>query len=158
MRLVGKAYERLILLTGIRKNLLNSFFLIECPEGFREEITYLENWKIEFEFTGKDNLIYVFTTSGGKFAGDEIRIPFPEAIHRHQRRQHFRLEAPDGTTLTFKIGTTVCKEKVIDISIGGALIALFCWENETPEDLPLHVGDVLQNIDLVNFLMHGNAG
>jgi c-di-GMP-binding flagellar brake protein YcgR len=148
LRLIGKSYERLTILTGIRKNLLNSFFLIGYPEGFKEAVAYLENWKIEFEFTGADNLKYLFITSGGKILGDEIRFPFPETISRHQKRQHFRLDAPDGTTLNFKLGTSVCKKKVIDISIGGTLIAFFHWEDEAPQRLPFKVGDILQDVVL----------
>ena len=87
--------------------------------------------------------------SGGQILQDEIRIPFPKSIQRHQRRKHFRLEAPDGATLAFNLQTSVCKEKVIDISLGGAMIALVYPRDDGPDGRPFGIGDVLQDVELV---------
>lgn len=136
-------------MTGIRKKLRNPVFQIDYPQGFKEALAESSNWKAEIEFTGNDNLKYSFIASGGQILQDEIRIPFPRSIQRHQRRKHFRLEAPDGMTLAFNVKANVCKEKVIDVSLGGAMIALAYPEDKDPNGLPFRIGDVLQDVELV---------
>jgi len=149
IRLIEGDYERLTLMTGIRKKLRNPVFLIDYPRGFKEAVAGSSKWKAEIEFTGNDNLKYSFIATGGQILQDEIRIPFPRSIQRHQRRKHFRLEAPDGTTLTFNVKATVCREKVIDISLGGAMIALVYPGDKDPNGLPFRIGDVLRDVELV---------
>lgn len=149
IRLIDGNYQRLTLMTGIRKKLRNQIFQIAYPQGFKKAVAGSTDWKAEIEFTGNDNLKYSFISSGGQILQDEIRIPFPRAIQRHQRRKHFRLEAPDGTTLSFNVKANVCQEKVIDISLGGAMIALVYPGDKDPNDLPFKIGDVLQDIELV---------
>ena len=142
-------YQQLTLMTGIRKKLRKPVFQLAYPQGFKEAVAGLSNWKAEIEFTGNDNLKYSFIASSGQILQDEIRFPFPRSIQRHQRRKHFRLEAPDGTTLAFNVKANVCKEKVIDISLGGAMIALVYPGENDPNGLPFTIGDVLQDVELV---------
>ena len=148
IRLIEGDYQRLTLMTGIRKKLRNPVFLIAYPEGFKEALVGISNWKVEIEFTGNDNLKHSFVASGGQLTQDVIRFPFPKSIHRHQRRKHFRLEAPDGTTLAFNVEADVCTEKVIDISLGGAMIALVYPEDKDSDGLPFKIGDILQDVEL----------
>jgi c-di-GMP-binding flagellar brake protein YcgR len=149
IRLIEGDYQRLTLMTGIRKKLRYPVFQIDYPQGFKEAVAGSSNWKAEIEFTGNDNLKYSFIASGGQIAQDEIRIRFPRSIHRHQRRKHFRLEAPDGTTFAFNVKANVCREKVIDISLGGVMIALVYPGDKDPNGLPFRIGDVLQDVELV---------
>ena len=149
IRLIEGDYERLTLMTGIRKKLRNQIFQIDYPQGFKEAVAGSSNWKADIAFTGNDNLKYSFIATGGQILQDEIRIPFPRSIQRHQRRKHFRLDAPDGTTLTFNVKADVCKEKVIDISLGGAMIALVYPGDKDPNGLPFIIGDVLRDVELI---------
>ena len=148
LQLVDGDFQRLTVMTGIRKKLRNPVFLIDYPEGFKEAVAKSADWKVRIEFTGGDNLKYSFTASKGQISQDVIRLPFPKRIHRHQRRKHFRLEAPDGTTLAFNVKADVCKEKVIDISLGGAMIALVYPGDKDPNGLPFQIGDILQDVEL----------
>jgi c-di-GMP-binding flagellar brake protein YcgR len=141
-------YQRLTVMTGIRKKLRNPVFLIGYPEGFKEALAKNARWKAKIEFTGKDKLKYSFIASKGQISENVIRFPFPKSIHRHQRRKHFRLEAPDGTTLAFNIKAEVCKEKVIDISLGGAMIALVYPGDKDPNGQPFKIGDILRDVEI----------
>ncbi len=122
IRLLGTDYKQLTIVTGIqtRKNML--FFLIDYTAGFKEAVSDVEVWKMRFEFTGNDNLQYVFRTSGGEIIGNEICIKFPESIKRIQRRAHFRIEVPLETKLHFKKKSADIEMDVINISLKGTRV------------------------------------
>jgi c-di-GMP-binding flagellar brake protein YcgR len=42
-----------------------------------------------------------------------------------------------------------CREHIIDVSVGGALIAIVCHVDGDQHDLPFQVGDVLEDVELV---------
>lgn len=148
LRIKGKNYERLTLLTEVRKKLGRSYFHIGAPEDYRDVISGLDEVKLDFEFTGHDHLTYSFTATGGEMIDDEVKVPCPDHISRNQRRQNFRLEAPIGSTIDFTVNETKYREKLIDISLGGALVALIRIE-KSQKDLPFKVGDKLSDIDMI---------
>ena len=122
--LVGRNYERLTIVNGIRNQNGALYFLIDYPAGFKEAVQGNGRWRIRFEFTGKERVSYAFRTVGGELSGNEIWLAFPEVIERQQRRRHFRLEAPLGTEMRFRADDLLYKANVIDISLGGSLVSL----------------------------------
>ena len=142
-------FESLTLLTGFRRKFGRNYFLLDYPEGFREATAKMKSWRLKFEFTGRDKIQHSFTAIGSDYYRDQLCIDFPKKILRLQRRKNFRLEAPDGSIIDFKIDETRCKEKVIDVSLGGALVSLVCFGDASLEDLPFQPGDMLEEIELV---------
>ena len=145
----GNDYEQLTLITGTRKRLNKSYLLLDCPGNFKEKFTETDEWEFDFEFTGIDNMKYTFTTSGGDFLKNEhLMIPMPDRIVRHQLREHFRLEAPSGSKIDFKVNQESCTEKLLDVSLGGALVAMVYFESMPQEKMPFNIGDTLYDINL----------
>lgn len=106
-------FERLTLLTGTRRKFNRHYFLLDYPEGFREATAGMDSWRLKFRFTGRDNIQYSFSSVGGDYYKEQLCIEFPSQIARHQRRKNFRLEAPDGSTIDFKIQQTECKKSLM---------------------------------------------
>jgi len=149
MRLVGHNYERLTMITRIPKDKNVSFFTIDPPRDFRNTVSKLGTWEIHFNFKGPDNLEYIFTTSGGKFYGNEIQINFPDYIERLQRRRYFRLSVPTGTKLFFESDQVQREINLINISMRGTLGLLKTF-NEKDQKKPIFkTDDYLKNIEIV---------
>ncbi|MFZ1957248.1 MAG: PilZ domain-containing protein [Desulfobacterales bacterium] len=149
LRLSDTSYEQLTVLTGFRRKLNRTFFLLGYPDGFKEAAGNKDAWEIDFEFTGPDRIPYSFSTIGGEIYQNQLCLPFPDLVYRNQRRKFFRLEAPEGTLVEFVYRQSECREHVVDISVGGALIAMVCQVEEKRHDLPFQVGDVLEDVELV---------
>ncbi|MDY6791224.1 MAG: PilZ domain-containing protein [Thermodesulfobacteriota bacterium] len=149
MRLTGKNYECLTIITNVYPNKKNRTFMIDSPKDFQPASGGLNNLKMNFKFTGKDNLSYSFKTSGGEIHHDEIKVNFPDFINRKQRRKDFRLEVPAGTKLHVRINSKLLKMNVIDVSLGGTLIALVGHMPEIEEKHFLKVGDCFEDIELL---------
>ena len=149
MRLVGQNYERLTMVTRLPKDEKASFFAIDPPRDFKSTITKLDTWEIHFNFTGPDNLEYIFTTSGGKFYENEIQINFPDYIERLQRRRYFRLSVPTGTKLLFESDQVQREINLINISMRGGLGLLKTF-NEKDQKKPIFKkDDYLKNIKII---------
>ncbi len=154
MRLPGKNYECLTIITNVFPHKNKSAFMIDSPKDFRSVFSDLKVVKMHFEFTGKDNLSYTFKTSGGEIFHDEVKITFPDFINRKQRRKDFRLEVPPGTKLHVKINAKLFKMTVLDVSLGGTLIALVGSMPESENKHFFKVGEVFEDIELL-FPMDG---
>lgn len=124
-------------------------FIIDTPEGFREAAADIDPWHIRFEFTGKDNIKYIFKTIGGEIADHQIKIKLPEVVERKQRRKLFRIKAPDGTILCFTINVTRHELEVIDISLGGSLAALVQADSHVYQEPPFSDIGELKHVELV---------
>ena len=149
MSMVGKNFERLTLLTGTRKKFNKQYFLLDIPDGFEEAAGNNKEWRIAYAFTGKDQIQYTFTTTGGEFYRNQLCIRFPEVIHRNQRRKDFRLEAPQGTVAKILMDGREFQEKVFDVSRGGALVELKCLTDQCRGDTPFQVGDFIEDLILI---------
>jgi hypothetical protein len=140
--LVDTDFEHLALVTGLRRKESGPHFIIDTPQGFKEAAADIDIWHIRFEFTGKDNINYVFTTIGGQFAG-------PEEVQRRQRRKLFRINAPAGTKLCFSIHVTRHELEVIDLSLGGSLAALVQTDSHVQHKPPFPDTRALKDVELV---------
>jgi len=148
MHVKGTKYDQLTVMTGLRRKLGRLHFLLGYPDGFAEAVAGSDAWSIDYEFTGTDGIPYMFSSTGGEVYRDQLSIPFPHHLTRKQRRKYFRLEAPNGTTVEFNFDQSECREKVVDVSVGGALIALVCFEDVNRKDSPFKVGDVIEDVEL----------
>lgn len=148
LQLAGTDYEQLTMMTGFRRKLSRVFLLLGYPDGFEEAAAGQPGWKIDYEFTGEDKIPYVFTTSGGEIYRGQLCVPFPPAVTRKQRRKYFRVAAPEGTIVAFKYGEGDCREAVLDVSVGGALVALVRLKSPGQGGLPFTVGETLEDVEL----------
>ena len=150
LRVPGTGYQHLTLITGFRRKLNRQCFLADYTEGFKEAVADKPEVTTEFEYTGfDDNILRSFRVSGVEFYRDQLSFDLPQVIERHQRRKYFRLEAPTGTTIEFHYQDRKCSEKVVDISLGGVLIALVSFGDAGQRDLPFRIGDELRDVSLV---------
>jgi len=156
MRLPGKDYECLTIITNVFPNKQKRAFMIDSPKDFLPAFGDVKDVKMNFEFTGKDNLNYTFKTSGGVVYHDEIKVNFPDFINRKQRRKDFRLAVPPGTKLHVKINSKLLKMTVIDVSLGGTLIALVGHMSESENKQFFKIGESFEDIELF-FPMEGKS-
>jgi hypothetical protein len=149
MRLVGQNYERLTMVTRIPKNEKAPFFVIDPPRDFINKVSKLDTWEIHFNFNGPDNLEYIFTTSGGEFYDNEIRINFPDYIERLQRRRYFRLSVPTGTKLFFESDQVQREINLLNISMRGTLGLLKTFNGKDQNKPIFKKEDYLKDIKII---------
>jgi c-di-GMP-binding flagellar brake protein YcgR len=147
--LVDTDFEHLARVTGLKRKESGPYFIIDTPQGFKETAADIDNWQIRFEFTGNDNINYVFTTTGGKIEGNQIYIKLPEEVERKQRRRLFRIKAPIETKLCFSLDATRHELDVLDISLGGSLAALVQTDSRVQQKPPFTDSHTLKDIELV---------
>jgi c-di-GMP-binding flagellar brake protein YcgR len=149
MQLPDGDFERLTFIIDIRKRKRIQYILIDYPEGFLEATEGLADWRIRFEFTGRDGIMYVFETEGGEYFQGMIWIKLPEVIDRYQRRKLFRLEAPPRTRLFFQLNDNRYELLAINVSLGGSLGALVRMNRTKEKDLENYNPKTLENVELV---------
>jgi len=149
MRVRGvDGYQRLTMITDIRKIKENRSFAIDPPAQFQEKVVDLPDWNIHFKFTGPDKIEYSFSTRGGQVEGKEIWIPFPDTVERIQRRKFFRIDTPPGSRINLMVKKTQRLADILNISQGGLLCVLVRLKKEIKTDPILRLGDSLSNITL----------
>jgi c-di-GMP-binding flagellar brake protein YcgR len=156
LRLPDEDYECLTIVTNIFPAKKKSTFMIDSPKDFRSGFGNRNDIKMHFEFTGKDNLSYTFKTSGGEVHRDEIKVNFPDFINRKQRRKDFRLDVPPGTRLHVEINSKLHKMTVLNVSLGGTLVALVGSLPEYENKQFFKVGNSFEDIELI-FPMDGKS-
>ena len=149
MHLMSGEYERLTHIDEIRKWRKAHYFLIEYHENFRIAADGLEDPRLRFEFSGKDNINYHFETGFDQISRKMIWARLPEIVNRYQRRGHFRLEAPNGTRLCFKINDQPYDLLVINISLGGTLGVLSTLTIKMERKLREISPEILENVELI---------
>lgn len=123
MNLLGKNYEGLTLITGVKNSHNSPYFLVDYPGGGDEFLQRPDGLKVFFEYSGMDRLQYSFRSVISGVEEDDIRVKFPKEIQRIQRRKNFRVVPPSGTVMVFIIDNKRYECNVINISKEGALIS-----------------------------------
>jgi c-di-GMP-binding flagellar brake protein YcgR len=126
------------------RNVGNAYRLwIDNVAGFAAALSKFPEQEVSLESTEKGGVPYRFHTRIIACHPREILTELPKVIHRIQRRQYFRIQAPLGTEITFLAESSAerKKAKVKDYSAGG--LAFFM---ET--DWKLNVADGLPDIHL----------
>jgi c-di-GMP-binding flagellar brake protein YcgR len=156
MNLIEANYESLTIVTGLSKIRNIPHFCIDYPKGFVEAFAGIDVWHIRFKFSGEDKIKYVFDTTGGELIGETICLKLPEAIERQQRRKLFRINAPSGTTITINVKSIQQELKVIDISLGGVLLALNHADEHVWQKPAFTPANRIEDIELVFPLESGS--
>jgi c-di-GMP-binding flagellar brake protein YcgR len=149
MQLIKGEYERLTHIADIRKLKKAQYFLIEYHENFGIATAGLDNPQLRFEFAGNDNIYYTFETGTDQISRKMIWVRLPEIVYRYQRRGHFRLEAPHGTRLCFKINDKPYELLVINISLGGTLGVLPNLTIKMERELRKKSPEILEYVELI---------
>jgi c-di-GMP-binding flagellar brake protein YcgR len=142
-------YEQLASITALVNRNKMPHFVIDTTERLASATAEIGPGYLHFEFTGKDHIRYTFRTTGVEIHNNRIYVKYPQELERWQRRELFRLNAPEGTKLRLPIGSVRYELDVIDISIGGTLAALV-RTNPHKLKLPLFTDtQILKDIELV---------
>ncbi len=149
MQLANDDDMRLTHITDIRKRKGTLHFLVNSPEDFPKLSEDADQSLLWFEFIDKENIKYAFETTNWKFSRAMIWVRFPEFVHRYQRRRLFRLEAPHGTRLYFKVDDIRYKLLVINVSLGGTLGVLVSVTKQMEQELKKYDSKMLEHIELL---------
>ena len=119
MNVVGAGFDRLTCITGLTKDPEGNYLIVDPPEDFREAAENDDLWHLRFNFNGPDLLEYIFSTKGGMFCEQGLKIPFPDHVERLQRRRNFRVKTLTGTQMHFKLKKIQGIIDLINVSLGG---------------------------------------
>jgi c-di-GMP-binding flagellar brake protein YcgR len=149
MRLTNGSDIHFKRITDIGKRKRTLHFLVNSPKDYRKLSLEADQSRLRFEFSDKENIKYVFETNTWEFSREMLRVRFPDFVHRHQRRQLFRLEAPHGTRLYFKVNDIRYKLLVINVSLGGTLGVLVSLTKQMEQELKPYKSKILENAELL---------
>ncbi len=141
-------YKYLARIVDIRIRHKTAYFLIEYPESFKTLFKNSEAASIGFEFTGKDEINYAFRIPAWQIVKNKLWLQLPQLVERKQRRRQFRISAPAGTTLHFKLNSKHFELKVIDISLGGSLCVLIDTSKHNDRHADLTRTKYIEALDL----------
>jgi c-di-GMP-binding flagellar brake protein YcgR len=142
----GKEY--LTYIADIRKRQRTLHFLVNSQEDLPNTGAAAKPSRLGFEFIDQENIKYIFETHAEEFSRGMIWFAFPEFIQRYQRRSLFRLEAPPGARLYFKVNNVRYKLLVINVSLGGTLGVLVSLTKQMEHELTSCESQTLENVEL----------
>ncbi len=148
MQIVGTEFERLTCVTGITQEQKISYLLIDLPEDFKAKTAQSDQLSLRFNFNGPDHLEYLFATQGGVCRGNTLKVPIPEFVDRLQRRRNFRVNAPPGALISFKMKQIEGILGMINISLGGVYGALLKHNVEGVKGSILRMDQHVLNLSL----------
>jgi hypothetical protein len=119
MNVVGAGFDRLTCITGVTKEIDGHYLLVDPPDDFEGAAANKDLWHLRFNFNGPDQLEYIFSTRGGEFCEQGLKIPFPEHVERLQRRRNFRVNTLTGTQMHFRLKKIQGIIDLINVSLGG---------------------------------------
>lgn len=123
INLLGKGYEGLTMVTGVNTMDNIPLILVDRPTGYSDYVQDSTGERVFLEFIGKDKIQYNFKTIIEKEGDDDILIQLPKVINRVQRRKHFRIEPPLGTSVAFTADSKKYHLNVINLSMGGVMVS-----------------------------------
>jgi c-di-GMP-binding flagellar brake protein YcgR len=141
----GKNYERLSLITGVKKGDSGSFVLIDSPPRLREDLPECEGLQVKVEFLDSDRIQYAFRSRIVRVSEQDIWLVLPEFVERIQRRRFFRIAPPMGTRVSFIRDGKPLEASVVNLSEGGALLSFGQYSRE---GLKLWAGEKLHKLHL----------
>lgn len=148
LQMAGGEYERIVIVSDVQTTAGIPLIAIDCPAGLTDVLTSSENLKLNFEFTGEDQLRYRFGAEEVFLHGDTLRIPLPNDLRRVQRRSDYRLPAPVGALFYFTAGGQRKRVKMLDVSVSGASGILLSIKNGAPQTPPVKVGQTILHLKL----------
>ena len=148
LTLIDTEYENLTRILRMADHQNKNHLVIGIPEGFETAAADLDVWQIHFEFNGPDQIKYTFTTVGGEIVDGDLYLNAPQEAERQQRRELFRIDAPEGTRIHFSKDGNRFELKVLNISIGGSLAAWVQTRTDMPAKSTLAVAQRLEDVAL----------
>lgn len=142
-----KSYFRHI--ADIRKRRRALHLVIKAPDNSHDLGLETGHSSLQFEFTDKENIKYVFETEDWELSDDSIWVKFPDVVNRFQRRKLYRLDAPHGTRLYFKVNGIRYKLLVVNVSLGGTLGVLVSLTRQMEDELKPYNSKTLEDVELV---------
>ena len=133
MKFLNADYKNLTRITALAERNNEPHFVVDTSEAFERAAAKTAQWRIRFEFTGRDHIEYGFTTIGGEVHGNRTFVKMPRVVERNQRRKLFRINAPAGTKLRLTLEGVRSELEVINLSIGGSLAALVLANSDVKE-------------------------
>ncbi len=124
IEMVDGDFETLTLIIDARKEKSGNFFCLEAEGSFVKAIRRERDYRLKFEFTGRDRVRYSFFTTGGEIREDLIWIRFPDKIDRDQKRGDFRVSPLRQTKFYPRLKGKKLSMDVVNLSLGGALVML----------------------------------
>jgi c-di-GMP-binding flagellar brake protein YcgR len=121
LKMASKTASKPTWVTAIRELPDGRFFAIDTSSVGLGTALAEEPWPVVCEFIGRDDVKYVFNTTGRRADNGSVWIQFPDLIERLQRRMLYRLVAPAGTKLFFRIDSHPFEMDVKNVSLGGSL-------------------------------------
>jgi c-di-GMP-binding flagellar brake protein YcgR len=149
LTVVDSDYEHLAPIAALVNRNKMPHFVIDTTEELVHATAEMDPCRLHFEFTGKDHIKYSFQTTGAESDSNRIYVKYPRGVERWQRRELFRLNAPENTKLCLTLGSVRYALDVIDISIGGTLAALVRTSSHDIETPPFTDAQILRDIELV---------
>jgi c-di-GMP-binding flagellar brake protein YcgR len=146
IRVLGRGYDRLTIVTGFASRNGRNFLLVDLPGGFESNVGRPEGARVKLEFADKARIPHVFRTVIHHAEDQDLWLVLPEFLERTQRRRFFRVEPPQGTRILFPFEGRKIEVPVLDISLGGGLI--ISPGKDTSGTLPLRVGTSLSDLEL----------
>jgi c-di-GMP-binding flagellar brake protein YcgR len=147
-RVVGKLeipetkYSWITMILDIKRIEGSSFLSIERIDGLESLLSKFPTREVSLEFMDKGGVPCRFRTRVVEYRFNDIWSELPKEIYRIQKRQFFRINAPPGAKITFKMGPAQQeKGEVKNLCEGG--VAFF-----TEKDLNLKAGDLLNDVTL----------
>jgi c-di-GMP-binding flagellar brake protein YcgR len=124
-------------------------FLVSSLQGYRKLSEEAGESRLRFELNDIENIKYVFESDSWELSREMIWVQLPDFVHRYQRRNLFRLEAPHGTRLYFKINDARFKLLVVNISLGGTLGVMVSLTKQMEQELEPYNSKILKNVELL---------
>jgi c-di-GMP-binding flagellar brake protein YcgR len=149
LKIAPKRESKPTWVTGIRELPDGRFFAIDASGAGLETTLVDEHWPVVCEFIGRDDVKYVFKTTGRSADNGSVWIQFPDLIERIQRRMLYRLAAPAGTKLFFGIDCHRFELDVKNVSLGGSLGVWASRELSAGAASLLRMNQVVTNLQLV---------
>ena len=149
LRLTNGSDIHLKCITDSPKRKRTLHFLVNSPKDYRKLSLEADQSRLRFEFSDTENIKHVFETNTWEYSREMLRVRFPDFVHRYQRRQLFRLQAPHGTRLYFKVNDRRYKLLVINVSLGGTLGVLVSLTKQMEQELKPYSSKILENAELL---------
>ena len=145
MRLRKSGIELLTLIDDIETSKKGGVFAVDLTADMKVGLDSANYDSLEFEFLDSNKVPCGFTAHAAEITFDRLWVMLPDVIHREQKREHFRVEAPLSARLCFTKDTVNYMLNVSNISMGGILVTLRIGANR---DRILTVGERIQDIQL----------
>lgn len=148
LRIPGRSYERLVVVSAIQTDAGKPLLAIDCPDGLTDVLSAMDGLRLDFEFTGEDELGYRFSITQATVQGDTFMMAVPTDLQRVQRRKDYRLTAPLGAVFYVTTGDQRKRVKMLDLSASGTSGILISLKSGTPQPPPFEIGQTLFNLKL----------